>query len=105
MVEISLRIDGSCAILDIGPVELEPEDVEARVRQILPILERLLEADIAKLSLDDSTLQKRFRGIAAQDMIVDFAISAAAQQAAILSDIVSGNESIADHGFPEYAEE
>jgi hypothetical protein len=57
------------------------------------------------MALDDSSLQVRCRGIAAQDMIVDFAISAAALQAALLSDIVSGSESIADHGFPEYAEE
>jgi hypothetical protein len=98
-------MEGQSARLDFGPMALEPEDIERRVRQILPIVERLLAAEVTKMSLDDSTLQKRFRGIAAQDMVVDAAIWATALQAELLMDIVSGSESIADHGFPEFSDE
>lgn len=95
-------MEGSKAVLDCGPIPLTPWDIEERVRQITPLLERLLEADIALMSLSDPEPESRLRGIAAQSMIADAAILSAMVRAELLADIISGRESIADHGFPEF---
>ncbi len=105
MVEISLRMEGTSAVLDCGSIALTPEDIEERVRQIRPLLERLLEADIAHMSLSAKMLESRLRGIAAQYMMTDAAVASATVQAELLADIISGRESIADHGFPELVDE
>jgi len=105
LVEISLKMEGTRAVLDCGPIALEPANIEERVRQMLPMLQRLIDADIAEISLSEPTLEKRSRGIAAQSMMVQAALASAAAQAGLLAEIVSGRESIADHGFPEFGDE
>lgn len=105
MVEISLRIEGTKAVLDCGLITLTPGQIEERVRQITHLLERLLEADIALMSLSDPMAESRMRGIAAQNMMMDAAISSATVRAELLKDIISGRESIANHGFPEFVDE
>jgi hypothetical protein len=105
MVEIKLDVNGTTAILDCGPIALPPDVLKERVRLVLPLLERLLEADLTQVSLTDPILEKRFRGIAAQSMMVEAALASTTAQADLLTDIVAGRESIADHGFPEFGDE
>jgi hypothetical protein len=105
VVDISLRIDGTRAVLDFGPAALSPEDIELRIQQVVPLLSLLLEADIVQDSLEEPEFWKRFRGSAAQNMIVEGAIWSATLQAELLTHIVTGRESIASHGFPEFGDE
>jgi hypothetical protein len=94
MVEIILEFMGERAVLDCGSVELKSKDIAARMRQLMPILEQLLEADVAKMSLDGSTLQKRLPGIVAQEMNLDDAIYSTALQATLLLEIICDSEPI-----------
>jgi hypothetical protein len=105
VVDIRLKVDGNRAVLDYGSIALSSEQVEERVKQILPLLAKLLAADVAEMSLTETELHKRFRGIAAQNMIVEATIHSTILHAELLSEIASGRESIADHGFPEFADE
>jgi hypothetical protein len=104
MVEITLAVNGTTATLECDPNALPAEIIEERVRLVLPLLELLFEADLAQASLPDSVLEIRFRGIAAQRMMVEAALASATAHAGLLGDIVTGRESIADHGFPEFAD-
>lgn len=105
MVEIDLKMHGTNAVLDFGQFALDAKSIEDRVRQILPLLQWLIEADLVEISLAEPVLQKRFRGIAAQSLMVEAALLSVVGQAELLVDIASGHESIADHGFPEFGDE
>lgn len=105
MVEIGLKVDGSTALLDFGSISLGTAEVEERLRQFLPILEHLLDADVSKMLLTEEQLRKRFRAFSAQEMVVDAGLWSVRQNALLLGQIISGGESIADHGFPEFADE
>jgi hypothetical protein len=105
VVDIIVKVDGNRVVLDWGSVGLQPESVEGRLQQVIPLLELLLEAEINLMSLAESELEKRFRGVLAQNMIVEAAILSAKEQSELLSHIITGQESIADHGFPEFGDE
>jgi hypothetical protein len=105
MVEITLAVNGTTATLECDPSALPAEIIDERVRMVLPLLELLFEADLAQASLPDPVLEKRFRGIAAQRLMVEAALASVTAHAGLLGDIVAGRESIADHGFPEFADE
>lgn len=105
MVEIGLKVEGRTALLDFGSISLGPEEVEDRLRQLLPILEHLLDADVSKMLLTEEQLRTRFRAFLAQEVVVDAGLWSVRQNALLLGRIITGSESIADHGFPEFADE
>lgn len=105
MVEINCRIDGTSVTLDCAPSDLDPVNIEDRIQQVLPLLKRLLDADVAFGTLPEPILEKRYRGIAAQSMKVEAAILSTVLQAELLASVIAGRESISDHGFPEFDDE
>ena len=99
---IALEIDGTRIILDVGSFDLDPQLVEEHLNIVLPLLEQLLSASWAKVSLSDSALAERFLAILAQDLVCQIAVDAAIRQAALLVSIIVGSKNISDHGFPEF---
>jgi hypothetical protein len=100
MCNIELQCDGARITLDFETLDISA--VETRVREILPLLQYLVSADIARANLCQTTLEDRQLGIAAQDMMSQAALVAAIRHAQLLGLITEGKQSIADHGFPEF---
>jgi hypothetical protein len=100
MYNIELQTEGARIILDFGTLDISA--VEARVREILPLLQYLVSADSARANLRHAVQKDRLLGIAAQDMMSQAALGEAIRHAQLLGLITEGKQSIADHGFPEF---
>jgi len=97
-------IDGSVQ-LDCREFALDDVVISEQIQTLVPLLERLLSADCARNLLSDDVFQRRFRAIAARDMILQASLAATIRNAEVLIDIITGSASIADHGFPEFQDD
>lgn len=105
MQDIEVSVADCRVHLDCSNFALDDLAIRDHVQTLIPLLQRLLTADCSLALLPDDVLKRRFRAIAAQNMMVDASIAAAISRVEILLDIISGHASIADHGFPEFQDE
>ena len=104
MKDVDLEVAGSRVAIDFGRTGLNTETLEQRAREILPLLLAMVSADDAWLRLTGRELTARERGCLAMNMMCQSATQSATKRAELLQAIADGSESIADHGFPEFAD-
>lgn len=88
--------------ISLPTASLPLEELQSRVNQLLPVLAAILEADTICDQLDAQTASKRHTAIAARDLIYQYKVYEASEAARLIGRIASGEESIANHGFPEF---
>lgn len=103
MQEIDLRVVGTSVVIDFGALATGVE-LEERTREVLPVLSGLLAADAAWLALTEHERDLRAYARAAIDLTLQAALAAAAARTELLIAIIDGSASVADHGFPEFAD-
>ncbi|WP_123876559.1 hypothetical protein [Fuscovulum blasticum] len=103
--DVSVEVRDRTVKLNFGAGVGLPETLEGRIRDLIPLLLSLLEADDRWSRLSDDAKASRLQAGAAQGLRFDMALAAALRQAELLVAIVDGTESIANHGFPEFADD
>lgn len=88
-------------ILDFQDYELDVAQIADRVLEIVPILEQIVAADVARNTIPDDLLLELLPGILARDMIYQATLSSAAYNAELIHDVTTGQRNIADLGFPD----
>lgn len=104
MYNIDLEVLGTKVVIDFGSMEPDSEALCERVKEVLPILAALISVDSAWQSLTDDSRHLRALAAMAMEMKSQTAILAAKAQVDLQIEIIKGNQSIADHGFPEFAD-
>lgn len=103
--KVTLEFDGNTATLQILPsgegLQVEP----SRLEGIVTILESWLETEAVFEALSEESQSKRLRAYLAQDMRVQAALATLVAQSKLHQEIVNGNVSIGDFGFPEFDDE
>lgn len=98
---IGLSQDAKKFILDFKDFELDVLQISDRISEIIPILEKIVTADIARDRIPEDRLLELLPGILARDMIYQASLSSAANNAELVHDVTTGRRSIADLGFPD----
>lgn len=104
MQGISTSINGPQLTVDFSEAKLDLSSLGERIEEILPLLYALLAADTALSTLNGDEVETRGRGFLAIDAMCQVAIWNAQEKAELLREIAKGEASIANHGFPEFAE-
>jgi hypothetical protein len=99
--QIGVSQDSQKLVLDFLDYELDVSQIAERVSEILPILEAVLLADIARADIPEGRLLELLPGILARDMIFQAALISAARNADLIYEVATEQKSIADLGFPD----
>lgn len=103
MLDVDIEVTGSCITIDFGRTGLHIATLKHRAEEVLPLLFSLVSADDTWLNLSEEEQLSRTRAWLAMDMMCQAATLNATRGAELLGSIAGGEESIADHGFPEFA--
>jgi hypothetical protein len=99
--QIGVSQEAKKFILDFQDFELDVSQIAERVGEIVPILEQIFAADVARDQIPDANLRDLLPGILARDMIYQATLYKAALHAESVYDVASGRKSISDLGFPD----
>jgi hypothetical protein len=99
--KIGVSQDAKKLVLDLLDYELEASQISDRVSEIIPVLEAILSADIARDEIPEARLLELIPGILARDMIYQATLISAARNADLVHDVATEKRSIADLGFPD----
>ena len=102
MDHVEITIDGSSVTIDYSKRDLNITTLEARTKEILPLLNALLSADCVWNALSEEQVEHRIHGRLAMQLVYQISLAATTKQAKLIELVSSGIESAADHGFPEF---
>ncbi|WP_162685668.1 hypothetical protein [Roseovarius amoyensis] len=102
-VSATVKVEGSRVALQLAGTQGIEDEIEGRVDEVLPLLLAFLNADREWASLSEDVQEGRFLAYNAQNLVCLAELTRVIKRATLLADIVSGDESIGDHGFPEFA--
>jgi hypothetical protein len=100
-MQIDFSQESQKLVLDFQDYSLDVSQIAERVSEILPILEAVLLADIARADIREGRLLEFLPGILARDMIYQEALNSAARNADLVYEVTTEQKSIADLGFPD----
>lgn len=97
-------VDGNEAVaLEVtGFSDATLKQVKARMEELLPVLQSILEFDEKTYSLSEADLESRAQICAAMNMKYQALLSMAAQAADAAQEIATGDSRATEQGFPEF---
>jgi len=98
---IGLSQEAKKFILNFQEFDLDILQIRDRISEIIPILEKIVVADIARDEVPEDRFLELLPGILARDMLYQASLINAARNAELVRDVAMGRRSIADLGFPD----
>lgn len=101
-IQIKVSVDSSIVTLDFSHIEIEHDLLVERVNEIVPVLAGAIEADCARLRVDDAVHERILPLILAKDMTYQACLHRALAEIVGVIDVIDGRLTAQQMRYPEF---